>query len=155
MENRFFSKNINDKLENMWYNIYTERKTSANKPQQQADRGQQPPPEKEYKMSTATNTTDVYALYDILSHGRYAMLTREPQERFKNGLCHIKLTITIPDGYRIGTSYDGNALLVSLDGDNSKNHYIGYNFYDGRVESVFQGIGAPIKGCHIISREEI
>lgn len=110
-------------------------------------------------MSTATNTTTnvavVYALYDILSHGRYAALTREPRERFKSGLCRLKLTITIPDGYRIGTSYDGNALLVSLDGDSNKNHYIGYNFYDGRVESVFMGLGAPIKGCHIISREEI
>ena len=108
-------------------------------------------------MSTATNTTTavVYALFDILSHGRYAALTREPRERFKSGLCHLKLTITIPDGYCIGTSYDGNALLVSLDGDSNKNHYIGYNFYDWRVESVFMGLGAPIKGCHIISREEI
>ena len=108
-------------------------------------------------MSTATNTTTavVYALFDILSHGRYAALTREPRERFKSGLCHLKLTITIPDGYCIGTSYGGNALLVSLDGDSNKNHYIGYNFYDGRVESVFLGIGAPIKDCHIISREEI
>ena len=53
-------------------------------------------------MSTATNTTTnvavVYALYDILSHGRYAALTREPRERFKSGLCRLKLTITIPDG---------------------------------------------------------
>ena len=110
-------------------------------------------------MSTVTNTTTnvavVYTWFDILSQGRYAALTREPQERFKSGLCHLKLTITIPDGYRIGTSYDGNALLVSLDGDSIKNHYIAYNFYDGRVESVFQGIGAPIKDCHIISREEI
>ena len=108
-------------------------------------------------MSTATNTTTavVYALFDILSHGRYAMLTREPRERFKSGLCHLKLTITIPSGYCISTSYDGNALLVSIDGDSNKNHYIGYNFYDGRVESVFLGIGAPIKDCHIISREEI
>lgn len=111
-------------------------------------------------MSTATNTTKnvavVYALYDILSPGHYAGLTREPQERFKSGLCHLKLVITIPEGYRIGTSYDGNALLVSLDKNDNKNHYIGYNFYDGRVESVFPGVGgAPIKGCHIISREEI
>lgn len=105
--------------------------------------------------TTNTNTTVVYALFDILSNGRYAMLTREPQERFKSGLCHLKLTITIPDGYRIGTSYDGNALLVSLDGDNIKNHYIGYDFCNGYVASVFCGIGAPIKGCHIISREEI
>ena len=69
-------------------------------------------------MSTATNTTKnvavVYALYDILSPGHYAGLTREPQERFKSGLCHLKLVITIPEGYRIGTSYDGNALLVSV-----------------------------------------
>lgn len=108
-------------------------------------------------MSTATNTTTavVYALFDILSHGRYAALTREPRERFKSGLCHLKLTITIPDGYCIGTSYDGNALLVSLDGDEVKNHRIAYNFDEGRVESYFCGLGAPIKGCHIISREEI
>ena len=105
--------------------------------------------------TTNTNVTNVYALFDILSHGRYAALTREPQERFKSGLCHLKLTITIPDGYRIGTNYSGDALLVSLDGDDSKNHCIAYNFCDGRVESVFQGIGAPIKDCHIISREEI
>lgn len=111
-------------------------------------------------MSTTTNTntnvTVVYAMYDILSQGRYAALTREPRERFKSGLCRLKITIAIPDGYRIGTSYDENALLVSLDGSTIKNHYIGYNFDAGRVESVFPGVGgAPIKGCHIISREEI
>lgn len=111
-------------------------------------------------MSTATNTTTnvavVYAMYDILSQGRYAALTREPRERFKSGLCHLKLTITIPDGYRIGTSYNGDALLVSIDGDTIKNHYIAFNFYNGCIESVFPGVGsAPIKGCHIISREEI
>lgn len=110
-------------------------------------------------MSTATNTTKnvavVYALFDILSNGRYAALTREPQERFRSGLIHLKLTITIPDGYRIGTNYNGNALLVSLDGDVINNHYIAYDFYNGCVASVFCGIGAPIEDCHIISREEI
>lgn len=105
--------------------------------------------------TTNTNTTVVYALFDILSHGRYAALTREPQERFKNGLCCLKLTITIPDGYRIGTNYNGDALLVSLDDNEVKNHRIAYNFNEGRVESFFCGLGAPIKGCHIISREEI
>lgn len=106
--------------------------------------------------NVSTNVTVVYAMYDILSQGCYAPLTREPRERFKSGLCHLKLVITIPEGYRIGTSYDGNALLDSLDENDNKNHYIGYNFYDGRVESVFPGVGgAPIKGCHIISREEI
>ena len=111
-------------------------------------------------MSTTTNTntnvTVVYAMYDILSQGRYAALTREPRERFTTGLCCLKLTIAIPDGYRIGTNDSGDALLVSVDENDNKNHYIGYNFYDGRVESVFPGVGgAPIKGCHIISREEI
>lgn len=108
-------------------------------------------------MSTATNTntTVVYALFDILSRGRYAALTREPRERFKSGLCHLKLTITIPDGYRIGNNYKGDALFVSLD-DNEVNHRIAYNFCNGCIESVFPGVGgAPIKGCHIISREEI
>lgn len=110
-------------------------------------------------MSTATNTntnvTVVYAMYDILSQGCHAALTREPRERFKSGLCHLKLTITIPDGYRIGTNYSGEALFVSLDGDKVKNHLIAYNFNEGRVESFFCGLSAPIKGCHIISREEI
>ena len=110
-------------------------------------------------MSTTTNTTKnvaiVYALFDILSEGRYAALTCEPRERFRSGLCHLKLSITIPDGYRIGTNHSGDALLVSIDGNTAKNHLIAYNFYDGRVDSVFMGLGAPIKGCHIISREEI
>ena len=111
-------------------------------------------------MSTATNTTTnvtaVYAMYDILSQGCYAALTREPRERFTTGLCCLKLTITIPDGYRIGTNHSGDALLVSIDGDSINNHRIAYNFDAGRVESVFLGVGsAPIKGCHIISREEI
>ena len=34
MENRFFSKNINDNLENLWYNICRKKKTPANKPEQ-------------------------------------------------------------------------------------------------------------------------
>lgn len=110
-------------------------------------------------MSAATNTntsvTVVYAMYDILSHGRYAALTREPRERFTTGLCHLKLSIAIPDGYRIGTNDSGDALLVSLDGNAVNNHRIAYDFYNGCVASVFCGIGAPIKGCHIISREEI
>lgn len=112
-------------------------------------------------MSTATNTTTntnvavVYAIFDILSDGRYAPLTREPRERFTTGLCCLKITIAIPDGYRIGTNDSGDALLVSIDGNEVKNHRIAYNFNEGRVESVFCGIGAPIKGCHIISREEI
>ena len=108
-------------------------------------------------MSTATNTTTavVYALFDILSHGRYAALTREPRERFRSGLCQLKLAITIPDGYRIGTNYSGDALLVSIDGNAINNHCIAYDFYNGCVASVFCGIGAPIEGCHIISREEI
>ena len=108
-------------------------------------------------MSTATNTntTVVYALFDILSNGRYAALTREPRERFRSGLCQLKLTITIPDGYRIGTNYSGDALFVSIDGNSINNHRIAYNFNEGRVESFFCGLGAPIKGCHIISREEI
>ena len=111
-------------------------------------------------MSTATNTTTntavVYTRFDILSQGCYAALTREPRERFTTGLCCLKLTITIPDGYRIGTNYNGDALLVSLDDNEVKNHRIAYNFDAGRVESVFLGVGsAPIKGCHIISREEI
>ena len=109
-------------------------------------------------MSTATNTntTVVYALFDILSSGRYAALTREPRERFRSGLCHLKITITIPDGYCIGTNCSGDALLVSIDGDSINNHRIAYNFYNGCIESVFPGVGgAPIKGCHIISREEI
>lgn len=110
-------------------------------------------------MSTATNTntnvTVVYAMYDILSHGRYAALTREPRERFTTGLCHLKLSIAIPDGYRIGTNDSGDALLVSLDGSTINNHCIAYDFYNGCVASVFCGIGAPIKGCHIISCEEI
>ena len=105
--------------------------------------------------TTTANTTVVYALFDVLDHGRYAALTREPRERFTTGLCHLKLIITIPDGYRIGTNDSGDALLVSLDGDNSKNHRIAYNFNEGRVESFFCGLGEPIKGCHIISREEI
>lgn len=108
-------------------------------------------------MSTATttaNTTVVYALFDVLDHGRYAALTREPRERVRSGLIHLKITITIPDGYRIGTNYSGDALLVSLS-DNNKNYLIAYNFNEGRVESFFCGFGAPIKGCHIISREEI
>lgn len=111
-------------------------------------------------MSTATNTTTnvtvVYAVYDILSHGRYAALTREPRERFKSGLIHLRLTIAIPDGYRIGTNDSGDALLVSLNGNAINNHRIAYDFYNGCVASVFPGVGsAPIKGCHIISREEI
>lgn len=110
-------------------------------------------------MSTATNTTTntavVYTRFDILSHGRYAALTREPQERFTTGLCCLKLVITIPEGYRLGTNCHGDALFVSLDGDEVKNHRIAYNFDEGRVESFFCGLGAPIKGCHIISREEI
>ena len=111
-------------------------------------------------MSTATNTntnvTVVYAMYDVLSQGCHAALTREPRERFRSGLCQLKLVITIPDGYRIGNSYNGDALLVSLDGSTIKNHYIAYNFDAGRIESVVPGVGsAPIKGCHIISREEI
>lgn len=110
-------------------------------------------------MSTATNTntnvTVVYAMYDILSQGRYAALTREPRERFKSGLCHLKLTITIPSGYCISTNDSGDALLVSLDGSTINNHRIAYDFYNGCVASVFCGIGAPIKDCHIISREEI
>lgn len=106
--------------------------------------------------TTTANTTVVYALFDILDHGRYAALTREPRERFTTGLCHLKLIITIPDGYRIGNSYNGDALLVSLDGNSINNHCIAYNFYNGCIESVFPGAGgAPIKGCHIISREEI
>lgn len=105
--------------------------------------------------TTNTNVTNVYALFDILSSGRYAALTREPRERFTTGLCQLKLTIAIPEGYRIGTNDSGDALLVSLDGNTAKNHLIAYNFYDGRVDSVFMGLGAPIKGCHIISREEI
>lgn len=105
--------------------------------------------------TTNTNTTVVYALFDILSHGRYAALTCEPRERFTTGLCCLKLVITIPEGYRIGTNYNGDALLVSIDGDKVKNHRIAYNFDEGRVESFFCGLGAPIKGCHIISREEI
>lgn len=106
--------------------------------------------------TTNTNTTVVYALFDILSHGRYAALTREPRERFKSGLCHLKLTITIPDGYRIGTNDNGDALLISNDGNSINNHRIAYNFYNGCIESVFPGVGGePIKGCHIISREEI
>lgn len=111
-------------------------------------------------MSTTTNTntnvTVVYAMYDILSQGCHAALTREPRERFRSGLCQLKLTITIPDGYRIGTNDSGDAVLVSIDGDSIKNHYIAYNFCNGCIESVFPGVGgAPIKGCHIISREEI
>ena len=110
-------------------------------------------------MSTATNTTTnvtvVYAMYDILSQGRYAALTREPRERFKSGLIHLRLTIAIPDGYRISTNDSGDALLVSIDGNAINNHRIAYDFYNGCVASVFCGIGAPIKGCHIISREEI
>ena len=110
-------------------------------------------------MSTTTNTTTnvtvVYAMYDILSQGRYAALTREPRERFTTGLCCLKLTIAIPDGYRIGTNDSGDALLVSIDGNAINNHRIAYDFYNGCVASVFCGIGAPIKGCHIISREEI
>ena len=110
-------------------------------------------------MSTTTNTntnvTVVYAMYDILSQGRYAALTREPRERFKSGLCRLKITIAIPDGYRIGTNDSGDALLVSIDGNAINNHRIAYDFYNGCVASVFCGIGAPIKGCHIISREEI
>lgn len=110
-------------------------------------------------MSTATNTTTnvtvVYAMYDILSQGRYAALTREPRERFRSGLCQLKLAITIPDGYRIGTNDSGDALLVSVDGNAINNHRLAYDFYNGCVASVFCGIGAPIKGCHIISREEI
>ena len=110
-------------------------------------------------MSTATNTTTnvtvVYAVYDILSQGRYAALTREPRERFKSGLCCLKLVITIPEGYRIGTNDSGDALLVSIDGNAINNHRIAYDFYNGCVASVFCGLGAPIKGCHIISREEI
>lgn len=106
--------------------------------------------------NTNTNVTVAYAMFDMLSQGCYAPLTREPQERFKSGLCHLKLLITIPEGYRIGTSYNGNALLVSLDRNDIKNHYIAYNFYNGCIESVFPGVGGePIKGCHIISREEI
>lgn len=110
-------------------------------------------------MSTTTNTntnvTVVYAMYDILSQGCYAPLTREPRERFRSGLCCLKLTITVPEGYCIGTNYSGDALFVSLDG-NEVNHRIAYNFYNGCIESVFPGVGgAPIKGCHIISREEI
>ena len=112
-------------------------------------------------MSTTTNTTTntnvavVYAIFDILSDGRYAPLTREPRERFKSGLCRLKITIAIPDGYRIGTNDSGDALLVSIDGNAINNHRIAYDFYNGCVASVFCGIGAPIKGCHIISREEI
>ena len=108
-------------------------------------------------MSTTTNTNvaNVYALFDILSHGRYAALTREPRERFTTGLCRLKITIAIPDGYRIGTNDSGDALLVSIDGNAINNHRIAYDFYNGCVASVFCGIGAPIKGCHIISREEI
>lgn len=113
-------------------------------------------------MSTATNTTTntnvavVYAMFDILSDGRYAALTREPRERFRSGLCQLKLTITIPDGYRIGINHSGDALLVSIDGNSINNHLIAYNFDAGRVDSVVPGVGsAPIKGCHIISREEI
>lgn len=109
-------------------------------------------------MSTATNTntTVVYAMFDILSNGRYAALTREPRERFTTGLCCLKLTIAIPDGYRIGTNDSGDALLVSIDGNAVNNHRIAYDFYNGCVASVFPGVGgAPIKGCHIISREEI
>ena len=104
--------------------------------------------------TTTANTTVVYALFDILDHGRYAALTREPRERFKSGLIHLRLTIAIPDGYRIGANDSGDVLLVSLS-DNNKNHLIAYNFNEGRVESFFCGLGAPIKGCHIISREEI
>lgn len=110
-------------------------------------------------MSTTTNTTTnvtvVYAMYDILSQGRYAALTREPRERFTTGLCCLKLTIAIPDGYRIGANDSGDALLVSIDGNAINNHRIAYDFYNGCVASVFCGIGAPIKGCHIISREEM
>ena len=108
-------------------------------------------------MSTATNTTTavVYALFDILSHGRYAALTREPQERFTTGLCCLKLVITIPEGYRIGTNDSGDALLVSVDGNAVNNYRIAYDFYNGCVASVFCGLGAPIKGCHIIGCEEI
>lgn len=105
--------------------------------------------------ATNTNVTNVYALFDVLSDGRYAALTREPRERFRNGLIHLKLTITIPDGYRIGTNDSGDALLVSIDSNAINNHRIAYDFYNGYVASVFCGIGAPIKGCHIISREEI
>lgn len=111
-------------------------------------------------MSTVTNTTtnvaDVYALFDMLSNGRYAALTREPRERFRSGLCCLKLVIAIPEGYRIGTNYSGEALLVSLDDNEAKNLRIAYNFCNGCIESVFPGVGGePIKGCHIISREEI
>lgn len=106
-------------------------------------------------MSTNTTTAVVYALFDIIDHGRYAALTREPQERFRSGLIHLKLTIAIPEGYRIGTNYNGNALLVSIDGNAINNHCIAYDFYNGYVASFFCGLGAPIKGCHIISREEI
>lgn len=105
--------------------------------------------------TTNTNVTNVYALFDVLSDGRYAALTREPRERFRSGLCQLKLTITIPDGYRIGTNDSGDALLVSIDGNAINNHCIAYDFYNGCVASVFCGLGAPIKGCHIISREEI
>lgn len=105
--------------------------------------------------TTNTNIAVVYALFDILDHGRYAALTREPRERFKSGLIHLRLTIAIPDGYRIGINDSGDALLVSIDGNAINNHRIAYDFYNGCVASVFCGIGAPIKGCHIISREEI
>lgn len=106
--------------------------------------------------NTNTNVTVVYAMYDILSQGCYAPLTREPRERFKSGLCQLKLTVTIPEGYRIGTNDSGDALLVSLGGNAINNHRIAYDFYNGCVASVFPGVGgAPIKGCHIISREEI
>lgn len=105
--------------------------------------------------NASTNVTVVYAMYDILSQGCYAPLTREPRERFKSGLCRLKITIAIPDGYRIGTNDSGDALLVSIDDNEVKNHRIAYNFNEGRVESFFCGLGAPIKGCHIISREEI
>ena len=105
--------------------------------------------------TTTANTTVVYALFDVLDHGRYAPLTREPRERFTTGLCHLKLIITIPDGYRIGTNDSGDVLLVNINGDAINNHRIAYDFYNGCVASVFCGLGAPIKGCHIISREEI
>lgn len=106
--------------------------------------------------TTNTNVTNVYALFDILSSGRYAALTREPRERFTTGLCCLKLVITIPEGYRIGANDSGDALLVSIDGNSINNHRIAYNFDAGRVESVVPGVGGePIKGCHIISREEI
>lgn len=98
-------------------------------------------------MTTAT----IHTWYDFMDGGRYPLLTTE-QSKPINHSCEtgFELTITVPDGYRLGENESGNILLVPIDG--GENILLVFGVQENTIVDYWTHM--PIKGVKIIEKIE-